>query len=161
MTTDYLKPLREGHAVAQQRLTTLMNLAGEIEAGHGVAGPALDELTTFFDKELYLHFRQEEIGLFPALISAVGRAGVVAAMLEEHQSIWKAVDALEENVSQLPTAGESQGQKTAQNIKMIGRHLVGLLRAHIEKEDNMLFPLAERVLLPETLKAVGEQLQGA
>ncbi len=142
---DYLTILKEGHAAGRRKLAILSQLAGRIEAGEDLDRlvPLLREVTTFFDNELYVHFRQEEIALFPALISAVGRAGVVSAMIEEHQSIWKAIDNLEEAGGQLESVIGDERKKVANTVKMIARHIGGLLGAHIEKEDSMLFPLAQ------------------
>ncbi len=33
--------------------------------------------------------------------------------------------------------------------------LIGLLRAHIEKENEVLYPMAERILAPEALESLG------
>ncbi|MDP2719675.1 MAG: hemerythrin domain-containing protein [Dehalococcoidia bacterium] len=157
---DYLSPLKIGHQAGQRELKLLSRVADTIEesSDHEQIIANLEEVMQFFNKELYIHFRQEEIALFPALISVIGREGVVSAMLGEHQSIWKAIDLLSEQIDDFKTA-TGKNKNTIQSIKMLSRHIVGLLGAHIEKEDTMLLPLSEEVLPPGVLQAVGEQIE--
>lgn len=155
---DYLAVLKHGHQVGQGKLKLLSTVADGIEIQAGHVMPALQEVVDFFDGELHVHFRQEEVALFPALATAVGREGVVAAMLGEHQSIWKAIDILEEQMAAMESSSEEEKKRAAQEIKMIARHIVGLLGAHIEKEETMLQPLAEKILSPDVLRGVAEQM---
>ncbi|MBI4331325.1 MAG: hemerythrin domain-containing protein [Chloroflexi bacterium] len=158
---DYLAALKDGHHAGQEKLTLLSRIAESIDGQQEPAGlrGQFQEVFNFFDGEMERHFRQEEKGLFPALVSAVGRAGVVSAMLEEHHSIWRAVDAMDEQLSEIETASSADRKRIAQSVKMVARHIAGLLRSHIEKEDTMLFPLAERVLSQETLKDVATEIE--
>jgi len=63
----------------------------------------------------------------------------VAVMTEEHKSMGRAMDALEEALVDLEH-GSTQSTKEAQQISS---HILWALRSHIKKEDEMLFPLAE------------------
>ncbi len=155
---DYLAVLKHGHQVGQSKLKLLSMVADGIEDREDQVTPSLREITRFFDGDLHIHFRQEEVALFPALATAVGREGVVAAMLGEHQSIWKAIDILEEQMAALESSSEEEKKNAAREIKMITRHIVGLLGAHIEKEEPMLQPLAEKILPPDVLRGVSEQM---
>ncbi|MBI2909400.1 MAG: hemerythrin domain-containing protein [Chloroflexi bacterium] len=149
--------LRKAHDVG---LGKLQLLSDAVEATGWEDRPEsanrLGEVFQFFEGELRLHFRQEEEALFPALEKVVGRQGVIMAMLAEHQSLWRAVDALYEKVDELKAADDRR--KVARNIGLVAEHIVWLLRSHIDKENSMLFPLAERSLSARELDQISEQL---
>jgi len=104
-----------------------------------MAREKLRELLVFFNTELRQHFLHEEEALFPVLSRRIGPMGPVAVMLAEHRSLWQAVDAMEEELDQL----EHGGSKDTVPLQQVASHIVWALRSHIQKEDEMLFPLAE------------------
>ncbi|TAK36571.1 MAG: hemerythrin domain-containing protein, partial [Chloroflexota bacterium] len=106
----------------------------------------LKDSLAFFEGELERHFRHEELALFPALARVIGRAGPVGAMLAEHESIWNAVDRLAASVEEIEDSKEILGPRAAQHAAQAASLIVFLLRGHIQREDTMLFPLAESTL---------------
>lgn len=88
------------------------------------------------------HHAKEERVLFP-LLERRDRAagGPVSVMLSEHEAGREAVRAI---AGALPAVAEDPAARTtvAENLGVYAR----LLRLHINKENNVLFPLAERIL---------------
>jgi hemerythrin-like domain-containing protein len=102
---------------------------------------AIDFIRHFADG---CHHAKEEGQLFPALFEKgfPREQGPVAVMLQEHEFGRAHVRAMAEAVE--PAAG---GEPSAvQEFVSQARGYVNLLRAHIQKEDHILFPMADRTL---------------
>ena len=136
--------LSAAHVVGLDKLAGLEQAARDLQEGRtdGVLEVLKDALE-LFEGELELHFRHEELALFPALAKVIGRAGPVGAMLAEHESIWNAVDRFGISVEDLAEGGDAQ---VARRAAQAANHIVFLLRGHIQREDTMLFPLAASTL---------------
>lgn len=98
---------------------------------------AIDFIVNYADG---CHHDKEEKQYFPAL---VGRGvpkdfGPIGCMLEEHEAGRRLVRAMRDAVA----------KRDAKGVKRAASEYVDLLRAHIQKEDNVLFPLGRGVLLP-------------
>ena len=93
-------------------------------------------LKEFADK---CHHGKEEGFLFPALIKAglSESQGPVAVMLSEHAKGRERIQAMETAIFPVPKPDEFQAA---------AKGYADLLRAHIEKENTILFPVAEQVL---------------
>lgn len=105
---------------------------------------ALTFFTGFADA---VHHHREEQTLFPALTQAgvPVEGGPISVMLHEHElgraclrGIRDAFDAA--------VAGDAEAQA---RIRRLAADYSGLLRNHIWKEDNVLFPMAEKLLVSE------------
>jgi len=107
---------------------------------------AVDFIRNFADR---FHHAKEEDVLFEALVAngMPRQNSPVAAMLLEHDQGRAYVRAMEE-AAQVALRGEP-GQDEAIAVNALG--YLELLREHIAKEDDILYPLAER-LIPETLR---------
>ena len=85
-------------------------------------------------------------------------AGLVAAMLQEHEGGRERIRRLEAALDAME-AGETGAVETAaENLSAYA----ALLRSHIAKENNVLFPLAERLLSDDdrrTLVAAFERIE--
>jgi len=127
--------LREEHRVILRALGVLEVAAARLAGGRPLPEGWWPEiiwwLRGFADKN---HHTKEETSLFPAMVKAgvpsVG--GPIEVMLEEHQRGRALVRAME------------AGEPAARAAK--AREYVTLLREHIEKENGVLFPLADAVL---------------
>ena len=137
--------LRDEHRIIERVVAALSTFAsraledGEVDLD--LAERILDFLRGFAD---HVHHAKEEDLLFPALMrSGLPRdAGPLAVMLGEHVEARRLTASLTEAVDEI-----RQGQVGA----VVGFHddamaYAELLRAHIHKEDTVLFPLAERML---------------
>jgi len=88
------------------------------------------------------HHSKEESVLFPALEERNAAAGgPVSVMLSEHEAGRVAIRAID---AALPDVESSEAARAvvAENLALYAR----LLRLHINKENTVLFPLAERIL---------------
>jgi len=130
-----LKPVTEilsrEHQVVLSRLTELER------ALDTYSEETLRDTLRFFDESVTLHRRKEEEVLFPALSAHFPPdTGPVACMLAEHQDEKRHLDELR------------QALEKGDRVKVIvhGQLIVNHLRQHISKEDQVLFPMAERLL---------------
>ncbi|MFQ5826416.1 MAG: hemerythrin domain-containing protein [Dehalococcoidia bacterium] len=157
---DPLGTLRRAHDIGLGKLKLLSGAVSGLNKGSNPAAlGALKEVLLFFDGELRVHFRHEEEVLFPALERVIGREGPIAAMLDEHQSVWRAVDALREKTAQLENTAEENRGDIAHEIELVGTHIVGLLGSHIDKENGMLFPMAEQTLSATAIREIAERMK--
>lgn len=114
----------------------------------------VDFLKTFADK---CHHGKEENALFPALVLAgiPKEGGPIGVMLYEHtlgRGYIKEISASTEKFK----AGNSE------SIQLIANSLsnyINLLQSHIQKEENVLFPMADKVLSNLVQDDVYEQFE--
>ncbi len=140
-----LEDLVHEHRVIELVLKGLEGLARRAEREHrldrGQAEKALEILRNFADR---CHHGKEERNLFRVLEArGVPReGGPLGVMLHEHDL---GRSHLQEMGQALPAAAEGE----AEAIHRFAQHAAAyaaLLRQHIQKEDGVLYPMAERVL---------------
>lgn len=127
------------HRVILQVLATLEAIASRAAAGDlpaDDADAALDVLRTFADA---CHHGKEEDILFPALEAQVPGFGPTRVMRDEHEAGRALLRAM--------AAAAAGGDGSA--FAAAARAYVELLRAHIAKEDDILFRIAQALLSPE------------
>ena len=140
------KLLMEEHRIIEHLLASMNNAARRLESGEAIRVEffvdAAEVIKGFADG---CHHRKEEGILFPAMEAAgVQRdGGPIGVMLAEHEQGRRLTRAMLEAARQL-----TQGDKSA-TAAVIGnaRGYVDLLKQHIQKEDNVLFPMADQVLI--------------
>jgi hemerythrin-like domain-containing protein len=133
----------------------------KVEGGGAVDTERIESMLSFFREFAdACHHAKEERHLFPAM-NAKGiplEAGPIAVMLHEHDQGRAFLRALDQALARVK-AGE-EGAAEAVAGALLG--YAGLLRAHISKEDNVLFPMADRILSPadqEALAAAFERVE--
>lgn len=140
--------LMNEHRAILSALEVLEEICVRIDDGEPCVRPdvgrLLDFLKTFADR---CHHQKEEKLLFPAMEAAgVPNAdGPIGVMLSEHALGRKYIRGLSDALAGLE-AGDSS---SARLLSEDGRAYVHLLRAHIMKENEVLFPLADRRLPSE------------
>jgi len=140
--------LMNEHRVIERVLDALETAASALERGDAVrAGfflEAADFIAGFADG---CHHRKEEGVLFGAMIAAgmPQEGGPIAVMLMEHEQGRKFTRGLRDGVNKWE-AGDDAARRT---IVSNARGYVTLLRDHIMKEDEMLFPMADELIAPE------------
>lgn len=121
----------------------------------GLAIKNVNETISFFDSELRDHFQKEEEGLFPPLENRIDKgSSPIAQMLAEHQEMWQKVAEFKKAAGDLPNGGTGITPKAADDVERAASELIRLLRAHIEKENTILFPLATANLTPDEMAGV-------
>lgn len=136
------------HRVIEVVLTCLESISEEaIGAGklnEQSAVQAIDVIRSFADK---CHHGKEEDHLFAALTAKgmARRGGPVGQMLVEHEQGREFVRAMSGSIPEAAGGNPRALQIFTENA----RGYVQLLRAHIKKEDMVLFPMADRMLNEE------------
>jgi hemerythrin-like domain-containing protein len=101
-----------------------------------------------FRDDMARHFLMEEKQLFPAIVDAGGPGGPVQMMLMEHEQ-------MNDLLSQLARA---LTKRDAQSYAGISETLLIVMQQHNHKEEQILYPIADRVLANESA-AVLERMQ--
>ena len=99
------------------------------------------------------HNAKEEEYLLPKMQERgeVGNRGLLKAILNEHAEGHRLLHLVAQALPQAKAcASSSRAADVTANLKAYTK----LLLAHIDKEDNVLFPLADRLLTPEDQKAI-------
>ena len=140
------EPLQWEHEIVLDRLKAFE------KALDGNDWKGVRETLRFFDERLPLHRRKEEEVLFPALGRHIGtEGGPIACMLHEHQDEREKIEAIRRALARGP--GDPSSWK---EILAAGGYILGLLRNHIAKENQILYPLAEEALSSEEKALVEE-----
>ena len=150
-----IEMLKDEHRVIERALCALDGISGRLETGGEVPPKALEELTDFVSMFAdRFHHAKEEAHLFPALEQhGVPReGGPIGVMLNEHE-------AGREMAAALRLASEAYGKgdpNARESFAETGRLFSELLRSHIQKEDHVLFMIANSVLDDNALALVSE-----
>ena len=145
--------LMQEHRVIEQVLDALESAAAHLARGDAVPAHfflhAAEFAAGFADG---CHHRKEEGVLFPTMKQhgAPPSGGAIEVMLDEHEQGRSYVRQLREAARQLD-AGDSTA---ARRVVAAARGYAALLRDHIGKEDEMLFPLAAELSPPDAEEGV-------
>ncbi|RMD80985.1 MAG: hemerythrin [Candidatus Dadabacteria bacterium] len=154
---DPIETLMDEHRRIEKALDALDVYAERLQAG---AQAPLDDLAGFvrFIREFAdrTHHGKEEDILFEAMVAAgfPKEAGPIAVMLAEH-------DEGRSYVAELAAAVEAGTIETNDRARLAGaaRGYTSLLRDHIQKEDNVLYPMARARLSSEAYAEVTRRCQ--
>jgi len=145
------KILTDEHRVIEVVLTCLEKITEEANSAGSLnaesADQAIDVIRTFADK---CHHGKEENHLFVRLVEKgmPKEGGPVGQMLIEHEQGRWFVQSMADSIPEALKGNASALKTFTQNAQ----GYVQLLRAHIQKEDKVLFPLADKVLSEEDQK---------
>ena len=139
------KILSDEHRVIEVVLTCLEKMTQKAEAEKQLAKEDATDAVSFIRNFAdACHHGKEEDQLF-VMLEEKGmpkEGGPVAVMLQEHEQGRAFVRAMDENIESAASGNEEAINQFAQ----AARGYVNLLRAHIQKEDGILFPMATRFL---------------
>ncbi len=109
-----------------------------------------EELFSQFDSGLRAHIRWEELMLFPPFEEKSGmrNSGPTAVMRIEHQQIKQIL----ENI------GKQIGHD---NVDTLSKELLDVLGAHNQKEEQILYPMLDRMLADGEKAAILAQIKEA
>lgn len=145
--------LMQEHRLIERVLDALERAASHLERSHPVRPAffldAADFIAGFADG---CHHRKEEGVLFGAMIdSGVPReGGAIAMLLDEHEQGRAFNRAMRDGAKRL----EGGDRTASRQVTSAVRGYVALLRDHIAKEDEMIFPMADDMIAPERLEDV-------
>lgn len=106
-------------------------------------------LKEFTDK---CHHGKEEGFLFPALIlhGIADQGGPIGVMMGEHNQGRRLLFDMEQAL---------QPMTDFKGLTSAGKKYIQLIQSHIYKENNVLFPLAEKILLDQDLRILYDQFE--
>ena len=135
------------HELILEALDALEKKVAAIRAGSAADRAYFEKAVTFLrefadkchhGKEEHLLFKRMTERGFPA------QSGPIAVMLSEHEAGRAYIRGIAGGAAKLET-----DPAAADQIVENARGYIDLLRAHIGKENNVLFPMADRALTPE------------
>jgi len=148
--------LIDEHKAIKAMLMIMNKIAENISNGKCVethdVEKIVDFLKIFADK---CHHGKEENSLFPAL-EAAGIAkenGPIGVMLHEHTIGRNYIQELSIGIEKIKIGYFGCSQLITNSLV----NYINLLRSHIEKEENVLFPMAERVLTEHNKQVIGKE----
>ncbi len=114
----------------------------------------VDFLQTFADK---CHHGKEETSLFPALVLAgiPKENGPIGVMLHEHTLGRGYIKEISNGVENCKIGKKCSSELIAANLT----NYVNLLQNHIHKEENVLFPMANKALSEQKQKEIFKQFE--
>jgi hemerythrin-like domain-containing protein len=148
-----IEVLMSEHRLIEQVLGSLETFTSEIEGGLAPERPLLADYGTFLrDFADSCHHGKEEDILFQRMVERgfPRETGPVAVMLYEHE-VGRG------HVSALRQVGDGTGPLTAAETGVVLENagaFIPLLRAHILKEDRILYPMAVRLLTGPEMDAM-------
>ena len=153
-------------ATCHERVERMLALQGKLQRhllDKGCDAPARQaarDVMRYFDLAAPLHHQDEELHVFPALLSGPDKAlhALVARLLQNHRDMEVAwaqarrvllaiADSLES--SWTPLTLEQTAALTA---------FAALYRQHLDDEDNVAYPAAQAVLSPDAVLAMSEDM---
>jgi len=153
-----IESLKHEHRIIERALRALEGICKKIEGGEAVDAQTLFQFIEFIrgfaDR---CHHGKEEAHLFPELErhGFPREGGPIAVMLHEHDQgrllIGQMAHAAEAYEREEPEAKEA--------FVEAARAYTELLLSHIEKEDNVLFRMAEQVLDDEAMGSLSEAFE--
>jgi hemerythrin-like domain-containing protein len=153
--------LKHEHKIALLILNAAEREARSIQETGSASGINVDKIETmvdffrnFIDK---CHHTKEERHLFPRMQER-GMTHVnepVSVMLYEHEEGRRRVQAIAGALLQVRNGVPSATASLSNNLLAY----IELLRAHIGKEDNVLFPLADKLFTPEDQQSLNEAFE--
>jgi hemerythrin-like domain-containing protein len=148
---DAIQILQSEHRAIERTIDALERFGQTVVRGGGKPAELSRFVTFIREFADEAHHGKEEDVLFAALVDAgfPSRAGPVAVMLHEHElgrAQVRALDALAKK--------EDWTRQDRDRIAELSASYGELLRAHIQKEDGVLYPLAQMRLPPEAMAKV-------
>ncbi len=136
--TDILK---EEHQNVLQKLDALEEVISHLDKKEEISAK-LKELASFFKTDFWIHFAKEEEALFPEIEKFIPRdGGPTGMMLIEHEEVRNTNTEIQAAIDEY--LRDSDNLEAKGMIQRHGTSFIGLLRDHINKENNILFMMAD------------------
>jgi len=145
LSADPIDSIRCDHDKQLEICDELENIVSAV-GGKEMVGRASSVLI-FFQDDLPLHFEDEETGLFPMLLSRVGEHEDLKAILEqlvsEHELDCGLIEPI---ITHLESVIEGTASTDAARFRSNVWSFTTALRRHLSWEENVVLPLAEKIL---------------
>ena len=155
--SEGLKQLKSKHPPLLEQLEGLFELTKQIDLETDVDHPFSELITKVkqFKAALDPHSEREEGVLFPMMGVYIGTtSGPIAVMEYEH-------DQAKSNINVFLTKAEAGNASTDEKKKLAEfiHNAYFILTEHFSKEENVLFPMAERMLTNEEKTELFQKIQ--
>jgi len=149
--------LREEHQVILRMIRILTVASDRLDGGEDVSldvfKKAVDFIQTFADR---CHHGKEQDTLFPLLSQrGIPAGGPIAVMLMEHEQGRRYVKGLSDAVKKCELRDKDAKNAIVENARGYSK----LLEQHIYKEDNILYPMGDRVLSSSDNQELSEKFE--
>jgi len=150
--------LMEEHRVIERVLKALQTAANRLSQGEEIQ-PVFFINVALFNKNFTdgCHHRKEEGVLFVAMSESgvLTRGGPIGVLLAEHEQGRDFTRSMEDAAQKWEAGDPSARAVVVQDA--LG--FVTLLRVHIHKEDNIFFPMADRLIPPDRQEKVAADFE--
>ncbi len=150
--------LMEEHRIIERVLSALEKQARRLQAGSAVRLGFFQDASSFFRNFADgCHHRKEEESFFMAMVDAglSNQTGPIAIMLAEHEQ-GRAYNRAMEKAARALDRGEPSARD---DLTRNALEYVALLRQHIRRENEFLFPMAERLIPPLRQKELAAEFE--
>lgn len=146
MTSDPLARFEAEHVEALEALDRLEGAARALQSGEAPEVPlrVIREVYQFLSTAVWRHNYMEEAALFPLL----GMEGPQVVLADEHRDLRRL---------QRRLGSALRGAAAARTAPPLALELAERLRAHVQRENEVLFPWARAQLGPAGLELVAER----
>ena len=156
---DPIETMLHEHRIIERVIDALEQLALRAEAGAAIDTDAARQAVRFFREYAdRLHHGKEEACLFEIMQNRgfrIETCNPAEVLTEEHVQGRHKVAAIAGAIDRMQ-AGDADASA---NFSAAAKDYVRHLRSHILKEDDILFPMAMRILTPEDLATLEEQFR--
>lgn len=149
--------LQHEHDKGMQQLSMLENAANSIRA-HGFSPEAFEQIAAtirWMNTEVRRHTQIEERFLFPLVEPHM--KSLAEQVRGEHRDLWDSFSDLLETVREVEE-GRLHGT-SIRDVVTIAQTIVELMRAHIKRENTILFPAIRQLLTEDEYKKLLEGIQ--
>ena len=172
-----IQHLLDEHKLIMAQVADLRKAAADLaargEAAMPEALPVMSRIGKMMETQLALHAKKEDEALFPAIEAIVGvESGPTYVMRMEHIEIHGQGELLRRTLHELNEVEHPQIEAGRERLKELvakggsatalrenAEEIIRLLDMHFDKEEQILFPMAENMLAEETLDRVGKQIE--
>jgi hemerythrin-like domain-containing protein len=153
-----VESMMQEHELIVEVLASLQAMSEKLASAAAVSRQDVADFGRFFrDFADKCHHGKEEDRLFVKMVEAgfAQDSGPVAVMLAEH-------DAGRQEVRGLLAIGNGHGSLSAQErarVIQYASQFVPLLYAHIQKENNILYPMAQNTISPEEFQLLDQSCE--
>ncbi len=134
--------LGDDHKEVLRKLDEMEAAIARLQEGDAVVLGTLREIGAFIKKDVESHLVKEEEGLFPEMEKFMPRnQGPIGVMLMEHEDLRRSTEKYLQGLERIN--GGPIDTAAASQVVDNGTHFIYVLRGHIDKEDNILFMMAD------------------
>jgi hemerythrin-like domain-containing protein len=153
---DVFAAMRHEHQALVERLDSLERGVAHFATTSSLSPEDEETVRSFvthLEAQFATHMRSEDEVVYPLLESTVpGTQASLAPLRAEHEELRSMLASL------CATLAERAGAARNEQIAVQAQDMADLLRIHIRKEEAVVFAVAERLMRPEELSALGARL---